>query len=51
MSVNLRRVGLVAAREYKTAITSRGFLIGLIKVRPIHAQLVAAMLCHEHSAT
>ena len=30
MSVSLRRVGLVAARDYKTSITSRGFLIGLL---------------------
>ena len=34
MSVSLRRVGLVAARDYKTSITSRGFLIGLL-VMPV----------------
>jgi ABC-2 type transport system permease protein len=30
MSLNVRRVGLVAARDYRAAITSRGFLIGLL---------------------
>ena len=30
MSLSLRRVGLVAARDYKTSVTSRGFLIGLL---------------------
>jgi ABC-2 type transport system permease protein len=34
MSVSLRRVGLVAARDYKTSITSRGFLVGLL-VMPV----------------
>jgi ABC-2 type transport system permease protein len=30
MSLSLRRIGLVAARDYKNSITSRGFLIGLL---------------------
>jgi ABC-2 type transport system permease protein len=30
MSLSLRRIGLVAARDYKATITSRGFLIGLL---------------------
>ena len=30
MSLNLRRIGLVAARDYKAVITSRGFLVGLL---------------------
>ncbi len=30
MSISLRRIGLVAARDYKAVITSRGFLIGLL---------------------
>src|ERR1700679_577198 len=30
MSLSLNRIGLVAARDYKATITSRGFLIGLL---------------------
>jgi ABC-2 type transport system permease protein len=30
MSLSLRRIGLVAARDFKNSITSRGFLIGLL---------------------
>ena len=30
MSLSLRRVGLVAARDFKNSVTSRGFLIGLL---------------------
>ena len=30
MSIDLRRVELVAARDYLTAVTSRGFLVGLL---------------------
>jgi ABC-2 type transport system permease protein len=30
MSLSMRRIGLVAARDYKNSITSRGFLIGLL---------------------
>jgi len=34
MSIKLQRVGLIAARDYKAAITSRAFLIGLL-VMPV----------------
>jgi ABC-2 type transport system permease protein len=34
MSINLQRIGLIAARDYKAAITSRAFLIGLL-VMPV----------------
>jgi ABC-2 type transport system permease protein len=34
MSLSLNRVGLVAARDYRATITSRGFLIGLL-VMPV----------------
>jgi ABC-2 type transport system permease protein len=34
MSPSLRRIGLVAARDYKTTITSRAFLLGLL-VMPV----------------
>lgn len=34
MSLSLRRIGLVAARDYKTTITSRAFLLGLL-VMPV----------------
>ena len=34
MSVSLNRIGLVAARDYKTTITSRAFLLGLL-VMPV----------------
>ncbi|HTV80047.1 MAG TPA: ABC transporter permease [Steroidobacteraceae bacterium] len=30
MSLNLQRIGLIAARDYKAAITSRAFLFGLL---------------------
>jgi ABC-type Na+ efflux pump permease subunit len=34
MSISLNRIGLVAARDYRATITSRGFLIGLL-VMPV----------------
>ena len=34
MSINLHRIGLIAARDYKAAITSRAFLVGLL-VMPV----------------
>jgi len=34
MSISLRRIGLVAARDYKATITSRAFLVGLF-VMPV----------------
>jgi ABC-2 type transport system permease protein len=34
MSINLQRIGLIAARDYKAAITSRAFLVGLL-VMPV----------------
>jgi ABC-2 type transport system permease protein len=34
MSINLQRIGLIAARDYKAAITSRAFLLGLL-VMPV----------------
>jgi ABC-2 type transport system permease protein len=40
MSISLRRIGLVAARDYKTAITSRGFLIGLLIMPVLLVMLV-----------
>jgi ABC-2 type transport system permease protein len=30
MSINVKRIGLIAARDYQAAITSRAFLIGLL---------------------
>ena len=34
MSINLQRIGLIASRDYKAAITSRAFLVGLL-VMPV----------------
>jgi ABC-2 type transport system permease protein len=43
MSISLRRIGLVAARDYKTSITSRGFLIGLL-VMPVLMVLLFVLI-------
>lgn len=43
MSISLRRIGLVAARDYKTTITSRGFLIGLL-VMPVLIVLLVVLI-------
>ena len=43
MSLSLRRIGLVAARDYKAMITSRGFLIGLL-VMPVLIVLFAVLI-------
>ena len=43
MSVSLRRIGLVAARDYKTSITSKGFLIGLL-VMPVLMVLLFVLI-------
>ncbi|HEY1899408.1 MAG TPA: ABC transporter permease [Steroidobacteraceae bacterium] len=39
MSLNIHRIGLVAARDYKAVITSRGFLIGLL-IMPVMLLIV-----------
>jgi ABC-2 type transport system permease protein len=43
MSLSLRRIGLVAARDYKATITSRGFLIGLL-VMPVLVVVFAVLI-------
>ncbi len=43
MSISLHRVGLVAARDYKNSITSRGFLIGLL-VMPVMMTLFFVLI-------
>ncbi len=43
MSLSLRRVGLVAARDYKATITSRGFLIGLL-IMPVMVLIFAVLI-------
>jgi ABC-2 type transport system permease protein len=43
MSVSLRRIGLVAARDYRTTITSRGFLFGLL-VMPVLAVILIVLI-------
>jgi len=43
MSVSLRRIGLVAARDYKATITSRGFLVGLL-IMPALAVILLVLI-------
>jgi ABC-2 type transport system permease protein len=43
MSLSVRRIGLVAARDYKATITSRGFLIGLL-VMPVLVLVFAVLM-------
>jgi ABC-2 type transport system permease protein len=43
MSVSLRRIGLVAGRDYKATITSRGFLIGLL-IMPALAVILLVLI-------
>ncbi|HEV2702866.1 MAG TPA: ABC transporter permease [Steroidobacteraceae bacterium] len=43
MSVSMRRIGLVAARDYKATITSRGFLIGLL-IMPAMVVIFAVLM-------
>ncbi len=51
MSVNLRRIGLIATRDYRAVITSRGFLIGLLMM-PCMALIFSVLiprLLNSHS--
>ncbi len=50
MSVSLRRIGLIAARDYKTTITSRGFLIGLLVMPVLVVVLFVLIPPHPHLA-
>lgn len=43
MSLNLRRIGLVAARDYKAVITSRAFLAGLL-IMPVIMMVVFVLI-------
>ncbi len=43
MSLSLRRVGLVAARDFKNSVTSRGFLIGLL-IMPVMSVLFFVLI-------
>ncbi len=43
MSLNLRRIGLVAARDYVAVITSRAFLVGLL-VMPVMVLVLAVLV-------
>jgi ABC-2 type transport system permease protein len=43
MSLNLRRIGLVAARDYTAVITSRAFLVGLL-IMPVMALVLAVLV-------
>jgi ABC-2 type transport system permease protein len=45
MSISLRRIGLVAGRDYKATITSRGFLVGLL-VMPALAVILLVLMPH-----
>jgi ABC-2 type transport system permease protein len=43
MSINLQRIGLIAARDYKAAISSRAFLVGLL-VLPVLLVVFAVLV-------
>jgi ABC-2 type transport system permease protein len=43
MSLNLQRIGLIAARDYKATITSRAFLVGLL-VMPVLLVMFAVLV-------
>jgi ABC-type Na+ efflux pump permease subunit len=43
MSINLHRIGLIAARDYTAAITSRAFLVGLL-VMPVLLVVFAVLV-------